>query len=312
MRFGTSSVRLLLLLAFLGPVTATDVSAQTRVNGTVNDDAGKPVKAATVMAEHPDSGQSFTATTDAKGHFSVIGLRPGRWRFMAQAPGYLVAGTETSVRAGNNANPELVLAIRRSGVLVGALGSVTAKDLQSDLSAAEALFGQKKWDEAIKAYREILAKTPVLSFLNLQVAAAYRAKGDRDAAIAAYTELLKVDPQNERAQVALGQTQIEKGNAAAAETLWTEAATAGTAGREVLYSLGELAATQGHIDAAARWYGRAADVDPSWGKPLYKMGMSAASRGDKTAATNYLTRAMTVDPTSPEATLAKTAVEQLK
>lgn len=311
MRSGTSFVHLLLLLALLSPITATDVSAQTRVSGTVNDDAGKPVKAATVLAEHPDTGQTFTATTDAKGHFSVIGLRTGRWRFMAQAPGYLVAGTETTIRAGNNATP-LALTIRRSGVLIGALGSVTARDLQGDLSAAEALFGQKKWDEAIKAYREILAKTPVLSFLNLQIAAWYRAKGDHDGAIAAYDELLKVDPQNERAQVALGQTQIDKGNAAAAETLWTDAANAGTAGREVLYSLGELAATQGNAAAAARWYGKASDVDPSWGKPLYKMGMSAANRGDKTAATNYLTRAMTVDPTSPEAALAKTAVEQLK
>ena len=312
MRFGTFSVRLSMWV-LVTLLAAGRASAQTRVVGTVNDDAGKPVKAATVTAQHPDTGQTFTATTDAKGKFTVLGLRPGRWRFIAEAPGHLITGTETTVSARMNADNALLrFTLRRTGPLAGALGSIVAKDLQADLSEADALYGQKKWDEAIKAYREILAQAPPLTALNLQIAAALRGKGDFDGAIAAYTELLQADPAQQRAQVGIGETQIEKGNPAAAETYWTQLADTDAAGRDVFFSLGELATSQGKIDVAARWYARASTADPSWGKPLYKMGMSAIEKGDRIAAQEYLTRALIVDPTSPEAALAKAAVDRLK
>jgi len=312
MRFGTWPARFSMgiLVAML---VAGRASAQTRVVGTVSDDAGKPVKAATITAQHPDTGQTFTATTDAKGKFTVLGLRPGRWRFIAEAPGHMITGTEANVSARMNAeNASLTFTLRRTGALAGALGSILAKDLQADLSNADALFAQQKWDDALKAYREILAKAPPLSALNLQIAAALRGKGDYDGAIAAYNDLLKTDPTQQRAQIGIGDTHIQRGNSAAAETYWTQLADSGTAGRDVFYSLGELEAAKGNADAAARWYAHASTADPSWGKPLYKMGIGAIDKGDKAAAQSYLSRAITVDPTSPEAALAQAAVDRLK
>ena len=49
-----------------------------------------------------------------------------------------------------------------------------AKDLQADLAAAEADFNGGKFDDAITKYRAILAKSPALHVINLQIAAAYR------------------------------------------------------------------------------------------------------------------------------------------
>ena len=65
-------------------------AAQTgRVGGVVKDEMGQPIKGATITAENPSaSPSSFTATTDDKGRFSIIGLRTGQWTFTAQAPGY--------------------------------------------------------------------------------------------------------------------------------------------------------------------------------------------------------------------------------
>src|SRR5262249_43668723 len=69
---------------------AAGAAAQTgRVGGTVKDEAGQPIKGATITAENPAaSPSSFTATTDDKGRFSIIGLRGGQWTFSAQAPGF--------------------------------------------------------------------------------------------------------------------------------------------------------------------------------------------------------------------------------
>src|SRR5438067_1979759 len=105
----------------------------------------------------------------------------------------------------------------------GALAALAAKDLQAELAAADALYNQQKWDDAVAAYRGIMTKAPSLSVINLQIAAAYRNKKDYDAAIAAYNDLLKVDPNNEKAIVGIGMTNLEKGDLKAAEDTLTKA-----------------------------------------------------------------------------------------
>src|SRR5215217_5894566 len=78
---------------------AASAAAQTgRVGGVVKDEAGQPVKGATITAENPEaSPSSFTATTDDKGRFSIIGLKRGQWTFTAQAPGFAPEAGKMSV-----------------------------------------------------------------------------------------------------------------------------------------------------------------------------------------------------------------------
>ena len=303
---------LVIACAFVAAMaSAAPAAAQARITGTVVDDAGKAIKAATVTAENANLGQSFSATTDDKGHFTMIGLRPGQWRIIASAPGYLPEAGEVQVRSGNNANPPITIGIRRTASVMGPLGSVSARDLQADLAAADALFNQKRWDEAVTAYRAILSRTPSLSAINLQIASAYAGKGDYNSALGVYRELLKVDSSNERAMIGLATVSATSGDVATAEAALTEAVQSPTAGRSAFYSLGDLKFDKGDTAEAVKWYQQAATADPSWGKPLYKLGLVAIKQGDKTAAADYMTRAIAVDPVSPEAALAKTAIDQL-
>src|SRR3954470_12009327 len=173
-------------------------AAQTgRVGGVVKDEAGQPIKGATITAENPQaSPSSFTATTDDKGRFSIIGLKSGQWTFSAQAPGFGPETGRLNVQTIGSPNPPLTFTLKKGGgaAPAGALGGLAAKDLQAELASADALYNQQKWDDAVAAYRGIMAKAPSLSVINLQIAAAYRNKKDYDAAIAAYNDLLKVDP----------------------------------------------------------------------------------------------------------------------
>jgi tetratricopeptide (TPR) repeat protein len=296
----------------LGLVLAAPADAQTgRVGGIVKDEAGQTIKGATITAENSNIGQSFTATTDDKGRFIMIGLRTGQWRFIAQAPGFSPQAGELPVRMGAP-NPPMTFELKRSGVAqFGALAGITAKDLQSDLGAADALFNQKRWDDAVVAYRAVMAKAPALSVINLQIAAAYRNKKDYDAAIAAYTDLLKLDPENEKAKVGIGLTNLERGNTQAAEATLLKAAESPTAGREVFYNLGEVKFTNGDTDEAIKWYEKARAADPAWGKPLYKLALCAIKKGDTAAAAKLMDRVIAVDPVSPEAALARTTLDSL-
>jgi Tfp pilus assembly protein PilF len=303
----------LLPAALLLAAIASPVFAQIgRVNGVAKDEDGQPLKGATITADNSNIGQTFTATTDDKGRFQLLGLRSGTWRFVAQAPGHEPEIGSMPVRMGAP-NPPISFVLKRGGpAAYGALGGITNKDLQKSLADADALLAQSRWDEAAAAYRAIAVRSPALLVVNLQAAAAYLGKKDYDAAMTAYDEILKVDPDNTAATLGLVAMYLERGDARTAETALMRAAERQPAGRDVYYQLGEVKLSQNAADEAATWYRKAAEADPFWGKPVYKLGLVAMKSGDTTAANQLLTRVITIDPKSPEASLAKTTIESLK
>jgi tetratricopeptide (TPR) repeat protein len=301
------------LITLLAPLLSGNAWAQIgRVGGVVKDEGGQSLKGATITAENSNIGQSFTATTDDKGRFTMIGLRAGLWRFIAQAPGFTPEGGSMPVRMGAP-NPPISFVLKKGGVAnFGPLGGITAKDLQTDLAAADAAFDQGRWDEAIEAYRNVMSKSAALSVINLQIAAAYQNKKDYPAALASYQALLKLDPDNQKAHLGIAATNVQRGDEKAAEEALQQAARAPSAGREVFFTLGERKFAQNDTDEAALWYRKAADVDPFWGKPIYKLGLCAMKSGDKAGAASLMAQVILVDPVSPEATLAKSSLESLK
>lgn len=302
-----------LCAALLIFAAAGRVSAQMgRVNGIVKDDGGQPLKGATITAENSNIGLSYTATTDDKGRFTLIGLRAGNWRFIAQAPGFSPDAGEMPVRMGGP-NPPIGFVLKKSGVAsFGALGGIASKDLQNELAAADGLFKQNRWDDAIQAYRNLMEKSTALVVLNLQIGAAYRAKKDYAGALAAYDALLKADPGSEKARVGIAMTNLEKGDAKAAEDALLTAAEGAGAGREVFFQLGEMKTADRQNEDAARWYQKAAAADPAWGKPVYKLALAAMQQGDSAGAAKLMDQVIAVDPVSPEAALAKSSLESLK
>lgn len=302
------------LAVLLVAAAAQTVSAQSgRLAGIVRDERGEPIKGATVIAQNPDvKPDSFTTTTDDKGRFAMIGLRSGAWLLTALAPGFMGQTGEAIVRQAPAAGPPLVFTLRQVVAPPSALGSIAVKDLQAELAAADELYNKARWDDAIMAYRAILATAPALNVINLQIAAAYRNKREFDKAISAYNDLLKVDPDNDKAKVGIAMTSVEKGDLQAAERSLEIAARSPGATREVFYNLGEVKLSKNMADEATKAYERASQVDPSWGKPVFALGRVAMNKGDAGSAVKYFEKVIEIDPTSSEAAEARTAIEQLK
>jgi len=301
-----------LLAALLLTAWAGSSSAQTgRVGGTVKDEAGEPIRGAIVTAEFLDINiASVAATTDDKGRFSMVGLQFGEWAFKALAPGFKGQATNMNVRTGG-VNRPLAFALEKTFVPPSALGTLEPKDLQAALAAADGFYNNQRWDEAIAAYRTILAQAPSLSVINLQIAAAYRNKKEFNSAIGAYTELLKADPSNDKAKVGIAMANLEKGDLDTAEQTLETAAQAPGAAREVFNDLGDVKLAKSKTDEAVKAYQRAAQADPTWGKPSFALGGIAMNKGDRDAARKYFQAVLDVDPLSPEAVLATTMLQQL-
>ncbi|MDR1988971.1 MAG: carboxypeptidase regulatory-like domain-containing protein [Acidobacteriaceae bacterium] len=302
----------ILSVALLVALCASVADAQNgRVSGVVKSDDGQPLKGVTIVADNEDSGLTYTSTTDDKGRFTLLGLRAGLWKFAAAAPGFSTEGGSLTVRTGAP-NPPLTFVLKRTGeTQFGALGGLTNRDIQAGLDTADRLMAQQKWDQAIEAYQSLADKSPALSFVKLQIAAAHRQKKEYDAALTAYNAVLVSDPGNAQAYLGIAETYQAKGDTSKAEEGLTAAATGPHASREIFFALAELKEAQHAADAAA-WYRKAADADPSWGKPRYKLGLAAMEQGNSADATRLLTEAIAVDPASPEAALAKSSLESLK
>lgn len=296
-------------------VAAVPAMAQTgRIGGTVKDQNNQPLKGATVTAENPNaSPSSFTATTDDRGRYSIIGLRTGSWKITASAPGFSASSGNVPVRTIGAPMPpvDFVLAPGATGP-AGALAGVNTKELQAELQQAMDMANAGQHDAAIAAYEAILAKTPALTMINGQIAVVQRLKKDYDGAIASYQKVLAADPNNDRAKIDIGMTYLEKGDFANAEKSLMEVASSVNANREVFYNLGEVKFAKGETDEAVKYYQRAVDMDANWGKPLFKIGLSRLQKADTAGAIDYMNKVIAADPNSAEAAQAKALIEQLK
>jgi len=301
----------ILAAALLVAMAGTAAAQAGRAGGFVKDEAGQPIKGATITAQNPDAPlSSITATSDDKGRFQMIGLKSGDWTFYCQAPGYSSEVGNMTVRQSTTA--PVAFTMKKVVQPPSALGALAAKDIQAELLDADALYNASRWDDAITAYRALLVKAPSLSVINLQIAGAFRNKGEFDKAIVAYNDLLKIDPSNDKAKVGIAMTNLEKGDIDTAEKALETAAAFPGATREVFYNLGEVKMAKSRPAEAIQAYERSAQVDPTWGKPMFAMGRVSMTQGDNANAIKYFEKVVEVDPYSPEAVQSKTLLAQLK
>ena len=297
-------------------VSAVPAAAQTgRIRGTVKDATNQsPLKGATITAENPGaSPSSFTATTDDKGRYSIIGLKTGTWKITAVAPGFQPSSGQVPVRSLGAPMPpvDFALAPGASGP-AGAMAGVNTKELQAELQKATDLANSGQHDAAIAAYQAILTKTPALTMINGQIAQVQRMKKDYDGAIASYQKILAADANNDKAKIEIGMTYLEKNDFANAEKTLLEVAQSVNANREVFYNLGEVKFAKGETDEAVKYYERASQMDTNWGKPIFKLGLAKLQKADTAGAIELMNKVIAADPNSAEAAQAKALIEQLK
>ena len=257
--------------------------AQTnRIGGVVRDETGATIRGAIVRAETGGTNTSaapftLTTATDDRGRFVFVVTRSGDWRLTLEAPGFETQTIPLAVRLGGAApNLDVKLERRESPEAFGALAGVDSKLLSTQLEAAAVLYDEGRHDQAIAAYREIKARAPALSLVNVQLGNSYLAKKSYGEAEAAYQEALKTDPADSNA----------------------------------LYAMGVLKEAQGNSAEAQSWYQKAADADGVWTRPLMKLAALATAAGDRAGASKLLTRVVDLDAASADGQQAATLLKK--
>jgi tetratricopeptide (TPR) repeat protein len=262
---------------------AAPAGAQTnRIGGVVRDETGGTIRGAIVRAAVGGAGSgaspvTLTTATDDRGRFVFVVSRSGEWRLMFEAPGFESMTIPLAIRlTGPAPNLDVKLERHESPEAFGALAGVDSKTLSAQLAAAAALLDDGRYDEALAAYREIKAKAPALTLVNLQIGNAYLAKKSHAEAEAAFQEILKNDPEDANG----------------------------------LFAMGSLREAQGNSAEAQSWYQKAAAVDIVWTRPLMKLAVLATAAGDRATASRHLTRVIDIDAASPDALQAAAMLKQ--
>jgi len=196
-------LRPLATTAFVLFVSVT-ASAQGRVFGTVKDPDGPPVKGATVTAENPNVTSNLTTTSNARRRYAFPGLRGGTWKLSVEAPGFQPSERQSTTKTlGTNPAMDFELQPIAELAPLGPLAHLDMNTLQQQLTAAAQLEQIDKLDEAIAAYRDILAQVPTLTSVHLQLGVLFERKHENASAVSEYQAALKADPANTKARAAL-------------------------------------------------------------------------------------------------------------
>jgi tetratricopeptide (TPR) repeat protein len=201
--FGMQPARAIGVLAAL-MLAAAPAAAQGRVTGTVKDDGGHAIKGATITAENRDAAPStWTSTSDAKGRFSMLGLRGGAWTFTVEAPGYLAVRGQVRVSyLGANGPLEIRLKPAPEHPRTP-LEGIDSASVERRLDAAASAESAGRLDEAIAIYRDVLTRLPALTTVHLEIGTLLERAHDPAGALAEYQLVLKDDPENAKARAAV-------------------------------------------------------------------------------------------------------------
>ena len=186
------------LLIVAAPAGAQNVG---RASGVVRDLDGEPIKGAIVTAENAEAApRSFTAVTDEKGRFGMLGLRRGVWKFTVQAPGYDTVSAPASIQT-LRANPPI------SSTLARTPSRRARRDRAHRPRYAPGEARRRRivcetglYDEAIAAYEGVVGQVPALSSVHLQLGWLYEQKKDTAKAIAAYERAIGTEPESPQAE----------------------------------------------------------------------------------------------------------------
>ena len=313
---------LIILMTLLAALPAQENMGRGRISGQVVDESGAAVPAAKVVVQSLQGTARLEGTTDKKGHFAVAGMGSGPWRITVTKEGYVSAYTDMQV-SQLKTNPPLALTMQK---VAGAQGLRTEEESRSLLDQGNALLEEGKFDEALAAFEQFLAKYPEIYAARLNVATAYLKKGDLDRAesefrgvlakvVEVHGEAAKDKTTSLRALSGLGELALKRGDFTAAQKSFREALEISPEDAAAAYNVGEIFFSNQKVDEAIPFFELAGRIRKDWPKPYHRLGLVYLNKGDLDKALENLRKFVELDPQNPEAANVKAiiaAVEKMK
>jgi tetratricopeptide (TPR) repeat protein len=306
----------LMVLAFV--VLAAPAFAQTgRIQGKVNDEAGKPVDGAKItVSVVPDAGgQKWEATSDKNGNY-IIGTLPksGTYLVHAEKSGIGMDEAQAAVRLGNFTALNFTLSNKaRVSSDQAAKNAVIKKFFDAGVAAANAGNHQS----AVDQFTQATTQMPTCSDCYYNIGVSQVQLKNYDAAEAAYKKAIELRPSYPEAYNALAamyttEKKMDLAAAAAGKAAELSEATPGGGNADSMFSAGVGLWNANKFPEAQQAFMGAIKADPNHADSHFMLGKVYLNLGKLPEAAGEFQAYLKLAPTGKNAAEAQTTYDALK
>ncbi len=303
-----------------GLVFAQAGRGTARLNGVVTDQDGKPVEGAEVTLSYlqGSGGDKRETKTNKKGEWSFMGLGSGQWELTVVMKGYEPVTRQVAV-SQLNLNPKAEVKLKKARESAGG-GVVQDESSLGFLDLGNQLYKEGKYDEAIAQYQLFLEKNPLAYQVQLNIADAYREKGQFDKAIELYNKLIELSGGDKvlgkevagKAQAGIGDIYLKQNKLPEAQEYFKRSIESSPKDEVLAYNVGEIYFSNQNLDEAQRYFELASQIKPEWADPYIKLGYVYLNKADNANAVKMFEKFLTLEPEGERAALVKNILNTIK
>ncbi|MFO7732929.1 MAG: tetratricopeptide repeat protein [Candidatus Aminicenantes bacterium] len=294
------------VLAMAVPLlSAQSYRGQGRLRGKVTDEQGQPLEGVKVKLLSVKGQSGFEVTTNAAGEWSANYIRGGAYHIDFLKPGYEPRQINTSIQETTN-NPPVEVKLKK------AEGLMVTDEFRSALEAGNRLFEEKRFEEAVRVYEDLLVKSPDVYVLNMNIGNCRFELQQYDLAEEAYRRVLEKEPGNVDALLLIGNCYANRGETDKAMEWYDRIEFEKIADPAVLYNIGTSFTKQSRFEEALKYYRRSVEMRKDFLDGLYQLGLTYLALGRNAEAIPHFEDYLKADPDSPRAGQVKGFLEFLK
>jgi tetratricopeptide (TPR) repeat protein len=311
---------LMVLFLAAGLVFAQAGHGTARLSGVVTDQNGEPLEGAQITLSYAQGsgGVKQETTTNKKGEWSFMGLGTGQWDLAVVMKGYEPYTQPVSVSQLAR-NPKVLVKIKKASA--GTDGAVIQDESTfSFLDFGNQLYKDGKYDGAIAQYELFLEKNPQAYQVRLNIADAYREKGESDKATELYNKLIELSAGDPtlgkevagKAFAGIGDICLKQNKLAEAQEYFQKSIECSPKDEILAYNVGEIYFSNQNLDEAQKYFELAAQIKPEWPDSYLKMGYVYLNKADNDSAAKMFEKFLTLEPEGERAALANNILNAIK
>jgi tetratricopeptide (TPR) repeat protein len=315
----------LILTVTIASTASAQVRGRGRLQGTVTDlSTGKPVEGAVVTVGLASGNtEPIVAKTDARGHWSALGLINGQWNIDIVAPGYQTTRGSASVSEMQQLpmiRTQIAPEVKQEAAATAVASTpLIPKEAADAITEGQELMSQTKYKEAVadfeKAYPLVPTDKPETKKIHDQLmqvmAQAYYRAGDLPKAIAMLENVTAADPANTPEAVLLANLYLQDGQLDKGRALLEKLPPSAITDPNAYINVGILFLNKKNPADGATYFSKAIALNPKAGDAYYYRGLAYAQQQKTAAARADFEQVVALAPDSPEAKDAKAMLAAL-
>lgn len=293
------------LLAVVSLTHSQGYKGQGRAAGLVTDEAGKPLEGVKVKLFSVKAQSGFETTTNAKGEWRAMYIRSGGWHIDFEKETYLPKKISVELKE-HDRNERIEIK------LVKMEGFVISESLKESVNLGNRLFDERRYDEAVRIFEDIVDKDPNAYILNKNIGNCYFQLQDFEAAERYYLKVLDKEPANAEIMMLIGNTYANRNDQARSLEWYGKIDIGKITDPTALYNIANSFFSRSDFEEALRYCRRGLEVQPDSTDLLYLTGLVNLSLDRKAESVAAFERYLKLDPDSARAGQVRNFLEVLK